>query len=212
MSSGGKPEALLSGLLRCGLCGGHRMAVSYHDPSARAAYGCTCGFYPVNYGAGGRCQHIAGPAPDACVARQVIDAAAPAALEVSTAAAAQAEDERAALGKLWRQRAERARYAADRARRQYQPADPGNRLVTRQLEAGWEEALAEAGKLEADCQRFAGQNPAALTAAERDAIRTLAADLPRVWGAPAAARADRKELLRILAEDVTVAVEGTARS
>ena len=28
-------EALLSGLLRCGLCGGHRMAVSYHDPSAR---------------------------------------------------------------------------------------------------------------------------------------------------------------------------------
>ena len=27
--------ALLSGLLRCGRCGGHRMTVSYHDVSAR---------------------------------------------------------------------------------------------------------------------------------------------------------------------------------
>src|SRR5712671_2330607 len=142
-------EALLSGLLRCGLCGGHRMAVSYHDPSARAAYGYTCGFYPVNYGTGDRCQHIAGPALDDYVARQVLDAVAPAALEVSMAAAAHAENE-----------------------------------------------------------RFAEQTPAVLAPAERDAIRSLASDLPRVWDAPTTTRADRKELLRILTDDVTVAVEG----
>ena len=201
-------EALLSGLLRCGLCGGHRMAVSYHDPSARAAYGYTCGFYPVNYGTGDRCQHIAGPALDDYVARQVLDAAAPAALEVSMAAAAHAENERAALDKLWRQRVERGRYAAGRARRQYQLADPENRLVTRQLEADWESALAEAGRLEAEYQRFAEQTPAVLAPAERDAIRSLASDLPRVWDAPTTTRADRKELLRILTDDVTVAVEG----
>ena len=201
-------EALLSGLLRCGLCGGHRMAVSYHDPSARAAYGYTCGFYPVNYGTGARCQHIAGPALDDYVARQVLDAVAPAALEVSMAAAAHAENERAALDKLWRQRVERGRYAADRARRQYQLADPENRLVTRQLEADWESALAEAGRLEAEYQRFAEQTPAVLAPAERDAIRSLASDLPRVWDAPTTTRADRKELLRILTDDVTVAVEG----
>jgi hypothetical protein len=201
-------EALLSGLLRCGLCGGHRMAVSYHDPSARAAYGYTCGFYPVNYGTGDRCQHIAGPALDDYVARQVLDAVAPAALEVSMAAAAHAENERAALDKLWRQRVERGRYAADRARRQYQLADPENRLVTRQLEADWESALAEAGRLEAEYQRFAEQTPAVLAPAERDAIRSLASDLPRVWDAPTTTRADRKELLRILTDDVTVAVEG----
>ena len=201
-------EALLSGLLRCGLCGGHRMAVSYHDPSARAAYGYTCGFYPVNYGTGDRCQHIAGPALDRYVARQVLDAIAPAALEVSMAAAAQAENERAALDKLWRQRVERARYAADRARRQYQLADPENRLVTRQLEADWEEALAEAGRLEGGYQRFTAEKPAVLSAAERDAIQSLAGDLPAVWDAPTTTRADRKELLRILIDDVTVAVEG----
>jgi DNA invertase Pin-like site-specific DNA recombinase len=200
-------EALLSGLLRCGLCGGHRMAVHYDDPS-RAAYGYTCAFYPVNYGTGVRCQHIAGHALDSYVARQVLDAIAAAALEVSMAAAAQAESERAGLNRHWRQRVERARYAADRARRQYQLAGPENRLVTRQLEADWEEALAEASRLETEYQRFAGQVPAVLSAAERDAIRSLAADLPKAWNAPTTTRADRKELLRILLDDVTVAVEG----
>jgi DNA invertase Pin-like site-specific DNA recombinase len=200
--------ALLSGLLRCGRCGGHRMTVSYHDVSARSAYGYTCGFYQVNYGTGGRCQHIAGAALDDYIAGQVLAAVAPAALEVSMAAAAQAEDERAMLDKLWRQRLERARYAADRARRQYQLAEPENRLVARQLEADWEAALAETARLEADYQRFAEQQPTALTAAERAAIQALAKDLPAVWDAPSTTQADRKELLRILIQDITVSVTG----
>ena len=74
-------------------------------------------------------------------------------------AAAQAEDERAMLDKLWRQRIERARYAAHCARRQYQLAEPENRLVVRQLETDWEAALAEAARLEADYQRFTEQQP-----------------------------------------------------
>ena len=69
------------------------------------------------------------------------------------AAASQAEDERAMLNRLWRQRVERARYAADRARRQYQLAEPENRLVTLQLESDWEAALAETARLEADYHR-----------------------------------------------------------
>jgi len=202
--------ALLSGLLRCGRCGGHRMTVSYHDASARSAYGYACAFYQVNYGTGGSCQHISGPALDDYVAGQVLDAVAPAALEVSMTAAAQAQDERAMLDKLWRQRLERARYAAGRARRQYQLAEPENRLVARQLEADWEAALAETARLEADYQRFTEEQPAALTAAERAAIQALAADLPQVWHAPSTTQADRKELLRILIEDITVSVAGNS--
>jgi DNA invertase Pin-like site-specific DNA recombinase len=200
--------ALLSGLLRCGRCGGHRMTVSYHDASARSAYGYTCAFYQTNYGTGGRCQHIAGAALDDYVTGQVLDAVAPAALEVSMAAAAQAEDERAMLDKLWRQRLERARHAADRARRQYQLAEPENRLVVRQLETDWEEALAEAGRLEADYQRFTEEQPKTLAPAERAAIQALAADIPQAWHAPSTTQADRKELLRILIEDITVSVAG----
>jgi DNA invertase Pin-like site-specific DNA recombinase len=203
-------SALLSGLLRCGRCGGHRMTVRYHDGAgaARSPHGYTCAFYQVNYGTGGSCQHIAGPALDSYIAGQVLHAVAPAALEVSMAAAAQAEDERAMLDKLWRQRIERARYAAGRARRQYQLAEPENRLVVRQLEADWEAALAEVSRLEADYQRFTEEQPATLTPAERAAIQALASDLPRVWHAASTTHADRKQLLRILIEDITVNVAG----
>ena len=205
-------SALLSGLLRCGLCGGHRMSVRYHDGSRRpdSAHGYVCAFYQVNYGTGGPCQHIAGPALDAYITGQVLAAVAPAALEVSMAAAAQAQAERDSLDRLWRQRIERARYAADRARRQYQLAEPENRLVVRQLEKEWEAALAEASRLEADYQRFTEQQPKTLTTAERAAIAALASDLPRVWNAPTTTMADRKELLRILIEKITVAVAGTS--
>jgi hypothetical protein len=204
--------ALLSGLLRCGRCGGHRMSVRYPDGNgtgrARSVHGYTCSFYQANYGTGGACQHVSGPALDGYIASRVLEAVAPAALEVSMAAASQAEDERAVLDKLWRQRVERARYAADRARRQYQLAEPENRLVTRQLEADWEAALAETARLEAEYQRFTEQQPAILTTAERAAIQALAGDLPRVWHAPTTTQADRKELLRILIQDITVNVAG----
>jgi len=82
--------------------------------------------------------------------------------------------------------------------------------VVRQLEKEWEAALAEAGRLEGDYQRFTEQQPKTLSAAERAAIAALATDLPRVWNAPTTAQADRKELLRILIEKITVAVAGTS--
>src|SRR5262249_58136250 len=79
--------ALLSGLLRCGRCGGHRMTVRYHDgtAAARSAHGYVCAFYQVNYGTGGSCQNIAGPALDSYITSQVLQAVAPAAVEVSMA-------------------------------------------------------------------------------------------------------------------------------
>jgi DNA invertase Pin-like site-specific DNA recombinase len=201
--------ALLAGLLRCGRCGGHRMTVRYHTPGSRSpAHGYSCAYNQSNYGTGGRCQHVAGPALDAYITEQVLAAVAPAALEVSLAAADHAEAERAGLDRLWRQRLERAHYAADRARRQYQLTEPENRLVARQLERDWEAALAQAERLTGDYERFRTAQPLTLTAAEREAIRALAADLPALWHAPTTTDADRKELLRVLIEKITVAVVG----
>jgi hypothetical protein len=50
----------------------------------------------------------------------MLDALAPAALEVSLAAAGQAEARRTQVDQIWRQRLECAGFAADRARCQYQ--------------------------------------------------------------------------------------------
>jgi DNA invertase Pin-like site-specific DNA recombinase len=201
-------SALLAGLLHCGLCGGHRMTVQYRTASRSASHGYGCSYLPVNYGTGEPCQHIAGRALDDYVTGQVLAALAPAALEVSLAAAAQAEAERTTMDTLWRQRAERARYAADRARRQYQLAEPENRLVVRQLEKDWETALAEADRLDHEYQRFRDSRPATLSPGERDAIRALADHLPAVWHAGTTTIEDRKEILRTIIEKITVAVVG----
>ncbi|MET9913659.1 hypothetical protein ABZZ74_44120, partial [Streptomyces sp. NPDC006476] len=79
---------------------------------------------------------------DAFVTTHVLAALAPAALQVSLRATEQVLAERAELENLWSQRLERAAINADRARRCYRLAEPENRLVVRQLEKDWEQALA----------------------------------------------------------------------
>ena len=110
------------------------------------------------------------------------------------------------MDRIWRQRLERADFAADRARRQYQLAEPENRLVARQLEKDWEAALAERQRLGEEYDRFTAARPRTLTAAERDQIRALAADIPAIWHAPTTTDADRKQLIRHLVEQVRVTV------
>ena len=99
------------------------------------------------------CQSLTAAPLDALMARLVLEAVQPAALEVSLAVAADIEAERAALERHWQQRLERARYEVERARRQYNAVEPENRLVARTLERTWEEALTEQSRLEAEHER-----------------------------------------------------------
>jgi hypothetical protein len=140
------------------------------------------------------------------VAAQVLAALEPAALELSLAAADDLEQERARLHGNWQQQIERARYQAERVRRQYDAAEPENRLVVRDLERRWEEALKEQRRLEEEYARFGRDQPAGLSASEREQIRTLAHDLPALWQAPATTAADRQRIVRLLVEEVVVTV------
>jgi DNA invertase Pin-like site-specific DNA recombinase/DNA-binding MarR family transcriptional regulator len=199
--------ALLAGLVRCGRCG-RKMTVRYQrGPGGVLQPSYTCGMAAATW-AEDRCQQLSGTCVNEYVSGLALQAMAPAALEISLAAAEQEEDRRAGIDRIWRQRLERADYAADRARRQYQLAEPENRLVVRQLEKDWNEALAERQRLGEDYDRHLAARPRALTAAERDQIRALAADLPAVWHAETTTDADRKQLLRHLIENVTVTVIG----
>jgi len=199
--------ALLAGLIRCGRCG-MKMTVRYQrGPGGALQPSYVCGMAAVTW-AGERCQQLAGACIDDYVSGLALQAMAPAALEVSLAAAEQEERQRAETDRIWRQRLERADYAADRARRQYQLAEPENRLVARQLEKDWNDALAGRQRLGEDYDRHLAARPRALTAAEREQIRALAADLPAVWKAATTTDADRKQLLRHLIEGVKLTVIG----
>ena len=199
--------ALLAGLLICGRCG-NRMAVRYqrgHGGVLHPSY--VCSRDKTDYGGAG-CQQLAGGCLDAYVGDLLLTAMAPAALEVSIAAVEQVQGQRAEVDRIWRQRLERADYAVDRARRQYQSAEPENRLVTRQLERDWEAALAARQRLGEDYDRFTATRPRTLTAAEREQIHALTRDIPAIWNAPTTTNADRKQLIRCLVEQVRVEVQG----
>jgi DNA invertase Pin-like site-specific DNA recombinase len=201
--------ALLAGLVACGRCGA-RMTVHYQrGAGGKLSPVYMCAREKSDYG-GGQCQQVAGSCVDGYVTGLLLDALAPAALEVSLAAAGQARAQRAQVDRIWRQRLERAEFAAGRARRQYQLTEPENRLVARQLEKDWETALAERQRLGEEYDRFTAARPRTLTAAEREQIRALAADLPAVWHAPTTTDADRKQLIRHLVEQVRITVLGAS--
>lgn len=196
--------ALLAGLVVCGQCGA-RMPVYYGGQTTRPSYRCTRQM--SDYG-GEPCQQLAGPCLDGWVSRQVLAALEPAALELSLEAAQHLEQERADLERIWQQRLERAAYEAERAGRQYHLVEPENRLVARQLERQWEEKLAHQQHLQEEYDRFRQSQPRLLSAAEREAIRQLAADIPALWAAPTTTVADRKEIVRQVVQRVTVNTQG----
>jgi DNA invertase Pin-like site-specific DNA recombinase len=196
--------SLLGGILRCGRCG-KRMMVSYSGRASRLRY--SCGRAMIEY-AEPLCQGLAGGALDDLVATQVLAALEPAALELSLAAADDLEQERARLHQNWQQQVERARYEAERARRQHDAVEPENRLVARELERRWEEALREQRRLEEDHTRFCRDQPRGLSACEREQIRALSRDLPALWHAPTTTSADRQRIVRLLVEEVVITVRG----
>jgi hypothetical protein len=75
------------------------------------------------------------------------------------------------------------------------------------LERQWEEALATELELTTDHERMLAQQPAALTASERAAIRRLATDIPALWRASTTTSEDRQAIVRVLLERVLVTVE-----
>ncbi|MEU9547290.1 recombinase family protein [Streptomyces mirabilis] len=201
--------ALTAGLVHCGRCN-RRMSVRYHTQHSKALPEYVCCRDVTNYGAAKSCQLLNSACVDAFVEQQVLAALTPAAVEVSLRAADQVLAERAERERLWSQRLERAAQDADRARRSHHLAEPENRLVVRQLEKEWENALAAEQRLREDYDRFARSSPHILTPAERQTITVLASDIEGLWHANSTTTADRKEIIRAVVDKVVVTVLGTS--
>jgi len=196
--------SLLGGLLVCGRCG-RRLLVNYTNAGRGLRYSCTRGV--VDYGEP-TCQSLSGQRLDRLIGQQVLAVLQPAALELHLAAAADVAQERQRLHQHWQQQLERARYQTDRAARQYQAVEPENRLVARELERRWEEALLEQRRQEEDYTRFCRAQPALLSAVEQEQIRSLAQAIPELWQAETTTAADRQRLVRLLIERIEVQVQG----
>jgi len=90
--------------------------------------------------------------------------------------------------------------------------EPENRLVARTLEQRWEVALAAEAGLREEQARLLAREPPQLTPADREAIRTLAEDIPGLWRAATTTAAERKQIARLLLERVEVTVDGVSEN
>ncbi len=196
-------SSLLGGLAVCGRCG-RRLYVVYDGRPGTARYQCQ-NSEPVS-----PCESpsVAAEPVDVLIAEQVLRALQPAALELSLQVEQDGRQEQEQATTHWRQVLERAHYHTERARRQYDIVEPENRLVARELESRWEEALREEQKLKEEYARLQAETEVGLQARDFDAIRALATDLPALWTAQTTSHADRQEIVRHLIERVEISVEG----
>ena len=141
---------------------------------------------------------------EAALLAVVQPAAVQAARDAEAQLATRHDEARDALGR----ELEAARYAADRAFRQYDAADPENRLVAGELEARWNQALTRVAEVEA---RIAGHDAAAKAVAQAAlSADALADDLQTVWSAPGTDARLRKRIVRTVIHEVVADIDDAA--
>jgi DNA invertase Pin-like site-specific DNA recombinase len=194
--------ALLQGRVICGLCG-ERMGVHYNNEHGRivAVYACQ----ETLLRRGGKiCQSVPGKVVDPAIAALLVELMTPMTLEVTLAVQRELELRAAETDTLRRQHIERARYDAELARRRYMKVDPDNRLVADALEAEWNDKLRIHTDAVADYDKRARDEAAKLDTDMRRRVLELAEHFPKVWHDPRVDMRERKRILRLLIDDVTL--------
>ena len=98
----------------------------------------------------------------------------------------------------------RAQYEADLAGQRYRRVDPNNRLVASALEAEWNTALHVLQDEQQEYERHRQMDRLLIDDELRAQVMALTTDFPRVWNNPHTTDHDRKRLVRLLVEDVTL--------
>jgi len=154
--------------------------------------------------AGTTCQSIRGRDIDAAISALLLETVAPAALEVALAVHDEIAGRVERAERLRATQLERTRYEAELARRRYLKVDPENRLVADSLEADWNAKLRALDTLQQEHEQQRTADRGLLSEDARSRILALSNDFPRVWNDPRTAPLERKRMLALLIEDITL--------
>jgi hypothetical protein len=154
--------------------------------------------------AGKLCQSVRGRPIDEAISALLVESVAPAAIEVALAVQEEIAHRIEEAKSLRRSQLERARYEAELARRRYLKVDPDNRLVADALEADWNDRLRQLDTLQREHERQRATDRGLLSEEARARILSLAKDFWRVWNDPRTAPIERKRMVALLIEDVTL--------
>ena len=197
----GEGPALLQGMILCGVCG-KRMTVRYHSrkKGLRPHYVCQRSIAhcrPI-------CQSIGGAGIDEAVGELLIRMVEPVALDVALAVQEELQSRIEETDQLRRQQVERARYEAELARHRFMQVAPDNRLVADSLEADWNEKLRGLAEAEEQYEQQCQADRAVIDEESKARVLSLAADFPKLWRDPQTPDRERKRMVRLLIEDVTL--------
>jgi DNA invertase Pin-like site-specific DNA recombinase len=195
--------ALLQGLILCGRCG-ERMTVRYHQRGGRRIVpDYLCQRAGIAH-ARPPCQRIPGAALDRAVADLLLTVVTPEAIALVVAMQEEVGQRAEEAQRLRHLQVERAQYEADLAQRRYLRVDPDNRLVAQVLEAEWNAKLRElAAAQEAEAQ-FRQSDAHAVSEQDRQQLGEIPERLAQFWHHPETSARDRKRVVRLLIEDVTL--------
>jgi DNA invertase Pin-like site-specific DNA recombinase len=200
-------SALLAGLLRCRRCAA-KLTVHYtgsrHDVTR---YLCHRAWLDKGQP---RCIGFGAVRVDAAVAAEVLRAVQPAAIEAAIVASQEESRKRDEVLAALQRDLEAARYAAQRTQRQYDAADPENRLVADELERRWNQALERVRKVERRIAQHSGGAQKEETPATVDEFSALAEQLEALWQHPDTDARLRKRIVRSLIHEVVVDVDCAA--
>jgi DNA-binding transcriptional regulator YiaG len=194
--------ALLQGLVLCGVCG-KSMTVRYRTCGERLIPEYLCQQKAIAC-AEPPCQRIAGAGIDSAIGQLLMEAVTPVALEVTLAVQQEIQSRLREADRLRQARVERARYESNLAQRRYMQVDPENRLVADALEAEWNSKLRALEEAQRAYSRECQSDRAALSDVQQERILALAADFPRLWNNSSTPDRERKRMVRLMLEDVTL--------
>jgi DNA invertase Pin-like site-specific DNA recombinase len=194
--------ALLQGRAVCGLCGS-RMHVRYGSRRGQRIPNYVCLGRGRLFG-DSLCQSMVGVRLDEAVGKLLVEAVTPMALDVALDVQREIQRRVDEADCLRHRQVERAQYEADLARQRYMHVDPGNRLVADSLELEWNARLRALAEARDEYERQRTADRVTVDDEERRRILALAADLPAVWHDPKTPQRERKRMLALLIEDVTL--------
>jgi DNA invertase Pin-like site-specific DNA recombinase len=199
-------DALLAGLVRCGRCG-RKLTVRYTGAGHNIPrYSCWRGLLDNGEP---RCIAFGGLRVDDAIEEALLQVVEPGAIAAAAEAEVQATGRRDQVRDALSRDLQAASYAADRAFRQYDAADPENRLVTGELEMRWNRALTHVGEIEGKIAAHDAAMPRPLPALTTG-IAALATDLQTVWSAPTTDARLKKRIVRTVIQEVVADIDDEA--
>jgi len=194
--------ALLQGLILCGHCG-QRMTVRYHFRFNRLCPDYLCQRKGIA-NAEPICAQIPGVEVDRVVSELLVKLVTPTTLEVALTVQQELQARLGEADRLRKQQVERAHYEAELAQTRYMRVDPNNRLVADSLEADWNHKLRALTEAQTEYERRCEEDRKIFQEEERAAILQLTTDFPRLWHDGSTPDRERKRMVRLLLEDVTL--------